>query len=289
MTGYDVHLIGSIPLKDARAVFATVSRELGPRLPRLPDGETGERSHWLGWIEPVFSNHPAFEPTGQSSRVHANSDPRPHRIRRPFAQDIRFATCIADAAIDSPRFRRAEDAAQSSRCRAGEHANPVSVVHRFVVDEDQAVTVTAYEQAMLAEIGKLAASIPHDQLAIQFDIAQHVFKPLETGEANRFGQSREEMLTSYAAGAVRWGNAVPPRVELLYHLCYGDNAHRHAGRPSSLAVQIDFITRYMPASGARSSSFICQSRATATTTTICSLKRLKLRPEHALRQAHALY
>lgn len=286
MKTYDVHLVGSIPLRDARDVFTTISRELGPRLVRLPDGETGERSHWLGWIEPAFSNHPAFEPTGQSSRVHAASDPRPlHRIRKGFnVKDIRFSELrIAEAAINSYLdFADLKNAGTiPPRCRFQVSiANPVSVVHRFVVDEDQAVTVSAYEQAMLAEIGKLSASIPHDQLSIQFDIAQHVFKPLETGEANRFGQSREEMLTSYAASAIRWGNTVPPRVELLYHLCYGDNAHRHAVEPSSLAVQVDFANA-LCASIERSIELIHMSvpRNRNDDNYFAPLRRLKLRPE----------
>ena len=36
-----VHLVGSVPLSDARAVFETVSAVLGRKLKRIPDGETG--------------------------------------------------------------------------------------------------------------------------------------------------------------------------------------------------------------------------------------------------------
>src|SRR5439155_15999924 len=46
-----VHLVGSVPLKDARDVFETVSAALGDRLKRIPDGETGERSDWITWLE----------------------------------------------------------------------------------------------------------------------------------------------------------------------------------------------------------------------------------------------
>src|SRR5215212_2811100 len=44
-----VHLVGSVPLADAEAVFRAVSGELGPYLRRLPDGETGERIDWFVW------------------------------------------------------------------------------------------------------------------------------------------------------------------------------------------------------------------------------------------------
>ena len=47
----NVHLVGSVPLADARTVFETVSAALGPRLRRIPDGETGERSDWIAHLE----------------------------------------------------------------------------------------------------------------------------------------------------------------------------------------------------------------------------------------------
>ena len=50
-----VHLVGSVPLRNAREVFMTVSGLLGPRLERIRDGETGERSDWITWLEPAFA------------------------------------------------------------------------------------------------------------------------------------------------------------------------------------------------------------------------------------------
>ena len=64
-----VHLVGSVPLPDARTVFETVSAALGPRLKRIPDGETGERSDWITWLEPVFANSPALEKSRRTSDV----------------------------------------------------------------------------------------------------------------------------------------------------------------------------------------------------------------------------
>ena len=61
----NVHPVGSVPLANAQAVFETVSAVLGSRLKRIPDGETGERSDWITWLEPVFANHPAFEKSGE--------------------------------------------------------------------------------------------------------------------------------------------------------------------------------------------------------------------------------
>src|SRR3954463_6773718 len=114
MSGYDVHLVGSIPLRDASEVFRTVGTMLGPRLPRIPDGETGVRSHWLAWLEPNFSRNPPFEGTREKSRVHATGDARPlHRLKPGVAEgDIRFDNLrIAEETIASfGEFQRAKAA-----------------------------------------------------------------------------------------------------------------------------------------------------------------------------------
>src|SRR5215510_10148364 len=44
-----VHLVGSLALDSAEEVFRTTSEILGDRLRRIPDGETGPRSIWVGW------------------------------------------------------------------------------------------------------------------------------------------------------------------------------------------------------------------------------------------------
>ena len=44
MIARGVHLVGSVPLASAEGVFTTVAAELGERLRRIPDGETGPRS-----------------------------------------------------------------------------------------------------------------------------------------------------------------------------------------------------------------------------------------------------
>jgi hypothetical protein len=64
-----VHLVGSVPMANVREVFETVSAVLGTRIKRFPDGETGERSDWITWLEPVFSANPAFQKSGEFFRV----------------------------------------------------------------------------------------------------------------------------------------------------------------------------------------------------------------------------
>src|SRR5262245_54669475 len=41
---FGAHLVGSVPLASAEEVFRTLGRDLGDRVRRLPDGETGPRA-----------------------------------------------------------------------------------------------------------------------------------------------------------------------------------------------------------------------------------------------------
>src|SRR6266496_2590818 len=76
MAGRDVYLVGSVPMASAQDVFEKVSAALGPRIKRIPDGETGERGDWITWLEPVFANNPAFQKSGEFFRVHATGTGR---------------------------------------------------------------------------------------------------------------------------------------------------------------------------------------------------------------------
>jgi len=286
MPGYDIHLVGSIPLRDSAEVFETVTARLGSRLVRIPDGETGDRSHWLGWLEPVFSEHAAFAATGQTSRPHASSDTRPlHRLKDGVsARDLQFANLrIADVAVASfGEFKRLKDRGAIPRHLRFQVsvANPLSVVERFVAEECQDQVFPAYERALLAEIDKMAAAIPHDQLAVQWDVASRIMATLEIGKPTRFGRTREDMLREFGAMAVRWGDAIPPGIELLYHLCYGDNAHRHVVEPSSLEMPVE-LANVISAGIGRSIQLIHMPvpRERSDEAYFEPLRRLKLRPE----------
>ena len=55
----DLLLVGSIPLDSAAEVFETSYRYLGPYLASLPDGETGPRTIWIGYLaRDVYDGHP---------------------------------------------------------------------------------------------------------------------------------------------------------------------------------------------------------------------------------------
>ena len=228
MPGHDVYLVGSVPMADAEAVFAAVSAALGRRIKRIPDGETGERGDWITWLEPVFADHPAFQKSGEFFRVHASGTGRErYTLREGFApQDVRFDNLFyADIAQASYAvFKRMKDAGKiAPAVKFQVDLVPAhSVIWLYLVDALHAPIDPIYNAALKHEIEKIAASIPHDQLAIQFDVASAVFARLERNQASSYGRTKAEMQESFSSILIDLGNRVPADIDLLYHLCYGD-------------------------------------------------------------------
>src|SRR5437660_10981240 len=97
------HLVGSVPLASAEVVFQTVGAEIGDRLRRVPDGETGPRSDWIVWQYPVLSAQPQFE-VGPPGPGHYRALPRLRLRAGERAEDIRLENLgYAEAAIASYR------------------------------------------------------------------------------------------------------------------------------------------------------------------------------------------
>jgi len=251
MPGHDIHLVGSVPLASAEEVFATVSAALGQRLKRIPDGETGARSDWITWLEPVFADHPAFEKSGEFFRVHATGTGRErYKLKSGFApQAVQFDNLFyADIAIKSYAvFRRLKDAGKiAPGTKFQVDLVPAhSVIWLFLVEALHAAIDPIYNEAVKREIDKLAAAIPHDELAIQFDVASAVFARLERSEASSYGRSKDEMQETFSRILVDLGNRVPHDVDLLYHLCYGDSNHRHVVEPTDMGDMVGFANRVL--------------------------------------------
>ncbi len=241
----NVHLVGSVPLASAREVFETVSAALGPRLLRIPDGETGERSDWITWLEPVFADNPALEKSDEVFRVHATGTARTRYRLRPgaSAKDVEFDNLFyADIAIASYRdFATLKQQGKiPAHCRFQVDLVPAhSVIWLFLQDDLHQSVDPIFNAALRREIDKLAAAIPHDQLAIQFDVASAVFARLQRNEPNAYGRDKHEMLDSFGKILVNLANHVPADIELLFHFCYGDSNHRHVVEPIDMGDMVE--------------------------------------------------
>jgi hypothetical protein len=235
--GSQLHLVGGVPLASAEEVFATTSRLLGARLPRIPDGEVGRP--WMAWFASIITENPLLAKTDEEFRPHPGGQASFRYRLAPgvTADEVRFTGLQhAAVAIESYGiFKRLKDAgrvhpAAKFQCTL---AHPIPVIRRYFPEKLQDSIEPAFEAALIAEVATIAAAIPPGELAIQWDCASAVFASLERGEPTRFGRTREEMYQPLAERLARFGRAVPPGVDLLYHFCYGNSNGKHSVEPSS--------------------------------------------------------
>jgi ubiquinone/menaquinone biosynthesis C-methylase UbiE len=225
-----VHLVGSIPLPNAEAVFRIIGAGLGDRLRRIPDGETGPRADWIVWQYPVLSSRPQFEVAPPAPEFY-RALPR-LRLREGVAADeLRFeALGYAEAARSSYRTYSVlkRDGGVPRGCRFQVSLpTPLAPISAFVAVEDQAVVEPAYEAAMRFELEAILDEIPHDQLAIQWD-ANFEFGMIDGDLPVWFPDVDDGVLERL----LRISALVPPEVELGFHFCHGhdeQDPHRHRG------------------------------------------------------------
>ncbi len=285
----DIYLVGSVPLASACEVFETVSAALGPRLKRIPDGETGERINWVFWQEALFAKHPAFERSDKDFQLHATSGlSRRYRLKPGVSiRDVQFDNLFyADVAIESYRTFAAlkQEGKIAPETKFQVDLVPAHSVIWLFVDEDLHEAVDPlYNAAVKREIDKLATEIPHDQLAIQLDVASAVFARLERGDVSVYGRTKEDMQDTFSRILLDLGNHAPKDIDLLYHFCYGDAGHRHVVEPTDMDDMVELANRlsagitrtieliHMPVPRDRSDDAYFEP-----------LRRLKLRPETQL-------
>jgi methionine synthase II (cobalamin-independent) len=118
-----------------------------------------------------------------------------------------------------------------------------TLVRAFVDEADQGKVEPIYDKAIEGEIAKVAEIVPHAELAIQFDVASAVFFLLESGKPTRYGKTKDEMQAAFAAQMIALGKTVAADVDLIYHLCYGDNQHKHSIEPTDTADMVELSNR----------------------------------------------
>jgi len=249
MSARNVYLVGSVPMADAATVFETVSAALGPSLLTLPDGETGERIDWITWLESVFRDNPAFELSPETFQLHGLAAKHRRYQLKPGAsiKDVRFDNLFyADVAKKSYATFAALKRAGKIPAHVKFQIDLVpahSVIWLFVQEDLQRDIDPIYNDAVLREIDKIAAALPHDDIAIQFDIASAVFARLERDQPSPYGKTKEEMQATFSAIVVRLAEHVPADIDLLFHFCYGDAGHRHVVEPTDMGDMVDYANR----------------------------------------------
>ena len=231
------HLVGSVPLASAEAVFRLVAGELGTRARRIPDGETGPRADWIVWQYPVLSSRPQFEvapPTPRSYRALPRLRLRPSEDAAALEFD---SLGYADAAVASYRTFAVlkRDGVIPRGCRFQVSLpTPLAPVSAFVADEDQAAVEPAYERAMRRELARIASEIPPEQLAVQWDTNLELGM-LEGDVPAPFPDVRAGVLERL----LRIGSLVPADVELGFHFCAGHDEQEPRHVPADAGAMVD--------------------------------------------------
>ncbi|MBI3015287.1 MAG: hypothetical protein HYY65_09560 [Candidatus Tectomicrobia bacterium] len=278
-----VHLVGSVNLSTVQEVFETAGSILGDRLQRLPDGEPGPRRGWISYQYALFRVHPDLEVTETEKGQHPGAL-TPVRLRPGVKpEELKFPELgySREARISYFDFKRAKEAGKIPvRCRFQVSLpTPVAPIHAYVTLADQLKVEPAYEQAMMAEVERILAAIPHNELAMQWDVCREMV--IYDGRLFKSPwQNPEDEIVKRLA---RISKPIPDDVQLGFHLCYGDLNKKHFIEPEdsgkmvalanaiSAAVKRPIAWIHMPVPKDRSDEAY-----------FAPLKNLKLHPETEL-------
>jgi len=231
-----VHLVGSVPLQNSSAVFELCCSTMGDYLKRVPDGETGERSNWIGWQFPILAKSPQLETVRLPADSSGNARTRIKLRDGVAVTEVEFGELgYCKAALESyAEFsHQKERGVIPSECRFQVALpTPLAPMQLYVVPEDRRSIEPVYEARLLEELSEIVANIPKSELAIQWDTAVE-FGVLE-GVFPTYLLNKE---IDIAERLLRLGEAVPVSVGLGYHLCYGDSGHQHFVEPGDSGHQ----------------------------------------------------
>ncbi|PKQ36526.1 MAG: hypothetical protein CVT61_00170 [Actinobacteria bacterium HGW-Actinobacteria-11] len=248
-------LVGSVNFDDAETTIRTAVDVLGARLRRIPDGEVGKRFHWIMFQPDVLGQAEGIE------RIGDEPIPFPAGID---ARGLRIGEGVDAAGIELPALGYAAAAIESyavfTRLRAEglvpaevrfqvSLPTPLAVISSFFRGDDRAAIEPVYTAAILRELEEILEAIPHDDLAVQWDVAS------EMGIIERaagYGAVMEawwpgDPFDGLVARLAELIDAVPADVEVGVHLCYGDAGEKHFIEPTDSANLVRYANAVLEA------------------------------------------
>jgi len=249
-------LVGSVNYDDAETTMRTAAGPLGDRLRRIPDGEVGKRFHWIMFQPDVLGRADGLERVGDEPiPFKAGLDARPLRIAEGVnAAGIELPPLgYADAAIESyavfTRLRDEGDVPVGIRFQVS-LPTPVAIISSFFSGDDRAAFEPVYTAAMLRELDEILAAVPHDDLAVQWDVAsemgiiEHAAGYGKVMDAWWEGDPFDGLVARLASLV----DAVPAGVEVGVHLCYGDAGEAHFLEPTDAGTLVRYANAVVAAS-----------------------------------------
>jgi hypothetical protein len=246
-----VHFNGSVNLPDTETVMREISSRIPTGVRRMTDGETGERNYWIHFQIQKFLAMPELESVGTREAYDTGG------AQAPAMPQLRLAEGVSPEAVKWPDLGYADayrDSFEVFRALQDEGAIPAGVRFQLqyptplapiagtIVPEDLPGLAVSYETALFADLDKALATLPHDRVAMQWDVAVE-FGLLEGG----FGPGSRAPLEEIASGLTRCLDHVPEDVPVGMHLCYGDYGHTHFKQPDSLELQVYLVNAVVAA------------------------------------------
>ena len=242
-------LIGSVARPEdgwtVEDVFRNAAATVGPYVSMLPDGEIGDRSLWINFIaRRVFPGHPDLITTSR----HTYEDWKPRGYDDLWRVTVREGLDAVkidkigyadDAKASYEIFTRLRDEGVIRQGVRFMVALPLteSGTRGFVSNaRDFEILWTAYNEALSREITDITAAIPHEDLAIQWDLARETaaVEGVEFAFPNAELQGvPEDPLERYCQALAELTPAIPEAVWLGLHVCYGSLEHRDGESPDS--------------------------------------------------------
>jgi hypothetical protein len=251
-----VHFNGSVNLDDAESVMREIASRVPSGLRRIPDGETGDRGNWiffqlqkflqLPWLVPT---RPPGAPDGEYEQVpqlRLADGVDPDQVSWP---DLGYADAYLGSYKVFAALREQGMIPSGARFQV-EYPTPMASISGYIVPEQQQALLDSYERAMFADLGRLLAAVPADEVAVQWDVAVE-FGILEEA----FAPGGSQAFDAIVAALARCVDQVPAGIPVGLHMCYGDYGHQHFMQPESLTLQVRVLNAVTAAAG-RPVSFV---------------------------------
>jgi hypothetical protein len=240
-----VHLVGSLPLDNAEQVFTSVAHALPQHVRRIPDGETGDRQQWVQFQLGVLGARPEFELFTNQAPGWENLPPTLKLVPGVSPDDVDFgdlgySTLARDSFTVFDRLQRDGMIPLDVRFQVSLPTPLANATAWMQFDPGFPTLYARYTDALLRDLETLLDQIPHDRLAIQWDVCFEVlmfegWMPMPAG-VDRAAISEH---------LVRISDAVPTDVQLGYHFCFGDFGHVHMQEPEDTGRVVELIGSFI--------------------------------------------
>ena len=248
--------VGSIPCDTVEEVYRVWGQELRNALAYMPDGEVGDRLHWIdGQAFHVFNGHPDIDTLKRPLPDDGVERWKPRDLEDQWHFEVKPGVELVQFADPGWRLGYARDAINSYfvfKTLKKEGVLPQHLRMMVALPTPESATVLyfhdpkrwsaikpGYEAAMLAEVATIIDHILAEDLAIQWDAACESVD-IEFG-LPWLGTITPERYSAYVNQFERLSAPIPESVALGYHACFGTLGGWPVVSPDTLANEVKFL------------------------------------------------